>query len=66
MKWFSIEKGFGFIDPDEGFAPGEDVFVHFTHVRAESLLELVDGCRVEFDLIEGERGPQAVNVGVAR
>lgn len=65
VKWFSSEKGYGFIEPD-GAASGDDLFVHFTTVRIGSLRDLVEGARVEFDIVDGERGPQAGNVGVAR
>lgn len=65
MKWFSPEKGYGFVQPD-GAADGEDLFVHFTMVRIASLGLLDEGARVEFDVVQGERGSQAANVGVVR
>ena len=61
VKWFNAEKGFGFITKDEG---GEDVFVHFTGISREGYKTLTDGQRVTFEITEGNRGPQAVNVNV--
>ncbi|EEG76966.1 cold shock domain-containing protein [Dethiobacter alkaliphilus] len=58
VKWFNAEKGFGFIErPD-----GEDVFVHFSAIQAEGFKTLEEGQDVEFDVVEGNRGPQAANV----
>ncbi len=62
VKWFSPERGYGFIDPDD---LAGDLFVHFTLVRIEALHGLVEGARVEFDVVEGERGQQAANVALA-
>ena len=61
VKWFNAEKGFGFITKDEG---GEDVFVHFTGISRDGYKTLTDGQRVTFEITEGNRGPQAVNVNV--
>lgn len=58
VKWFSSEKGFGFIERENG----EDVFVHFSAIKGEGYKSLSEGQRVEFDLEKGQRGPQAANV----
>jgi CspA family cold shock protein len=58
VKWFNDRKGYGFIQSDDG----EDVFVHQTAIVAEGYRTLNDGQRVEFDLIEGRKGPKAENV----
>ncbi|HEY9061659.1 MAG TPA: cold-shock protein [Pseudobacteroides sp.] len=58
VKWFSSEKGFGFIERDNG----EDVFVHFSAIKGEGYKSLSEGQKVEFDLEKGQRGPQAANV----
>ncbi len=58
VKWFSAEKGFGFLErEDDG-----DVFVHFSAVNGEGFRTLNEGERVEFDVVDGDRGPQAANV----
>ena len=59
VKWFNSEKGFGFLSNDNG---GEDVFVHFSALNMDGFKELKDGERVEFEVTEGEKGPQAANV----
>ena len=59
VKWFNDAKGFGFITPDEG---ERDCFVHHTAIQAEGLRSLSEGERVEFDLVQGEKGPAAENV----
>jgi CspA family cold shock protein len=59
VKWFSAEKGFGFITPEDGSA---DVFVHFSAIVGEGYKELAEGQRVEFDVTQGQKGPQASNV----
>jgi CspA family cold shock protein len=61
VKWFSDEKGFGFITPDEG---GQDAFVHFSAIQGDGFRTLTEGARVEYDLEEGQKGPQATNVRV--
>lgn len=58
VKWFSAEKGYGFIESDEG----GDVFVHFSAIQTEGFKTLEEGQRVEFEVVEGNRGPQAANV----
>jgi CspA family cold shock protein len=58
VKWFNPGKGFGFIEREDG----EDVFVHFSAIRAEGYKSLEEGQRVEFDVEKGERGLQATNV----
>ena len=58
VQWFNAEKGFGFIERDGG----EDVFVHFSAITGEGFKTLDEGQSVEFDVVEGPRGPQAANV----
>lgn len=58
VKWFNDTKGFGFISSDEG----TDVFVHQTAIMAEGHRTLREGERVEFELVDGEKGPKAQNV----
>ncbi|CAJ1317882.1 cold-shock protein [Paenibacillus sp. PK4536] len=58
VKWFNAEKGYGFIETDEG----GDVFVHFSAIQTEGFKTLEEGQSVEFDIVEGARGPQAANV----
>ncbi|WP_409176023.1 cold shock domain-containing protein [Brevibacillus fortis] len=58
VKWFNAEKGFGFIEREDG----DDVFVHFSAIQTEGFRSLDEGQAVEFDIVEGDRGPQAANV----
>jgi CspA family cold shock protein len=59
VKWFNSEKGFGFITPEDGSA---DVFVHFSAIAGEGYRNLDEGQRVEFEVTQGQKGPQAANV----
>ncbi len=58
VKWFNAKKGYGFIEVDNG----EDVFVHFSEIKEDGFKSLEEGQRVEFDVVEGNRGMQASNV----
>ena len=58
VKWFNAEKGFGFIEREDG----DDVFVHFSGIAIDGYKTLEEGQKVEFDIIEGQRGEQATNV----
>lgn len=58
VKWFNAEKGFGFIEREGG----DDVFVHFSAIQSDGFRSLDEGQAVEFDIVEGDRGPQAANV----
>ena len=62
VRWFDAAKGYGFITNDE---TGEEVFVHFSGIVADGYKTLEDGQKVTYDLAEGNRGMQAVNVRVA-
>ena len=59
VKWFSPEKGFGFITPDDGTA---DVFVHFSAIAGEGFRNLEENQKVEYDVTQGQKGPQAEQV----
>ncbi len=61
VKWFSDEKGYGFITPQDG---SKDLFVHHTGIVGSGFMSLSEGSRVEFDATEGTKGPQATNVRV--
>ncbi|MEI4801223.1 cold-shock protein [Bacillus sp. NPDC077411] len=58
VKWFNAEKGFGFIERDGG----DDVFVHFSAIQHDGYKTLEEGQKVEFEIVDGARGPQAANV----
>lgn len=58
VKWFNNEKGFGFIEVDGK----DDVFVHFSAIQGDGFKSLEEGQEVTFEIVEGERGPQAANV----
>lgn len=58
VKWFNAEKGFGFIEREEG----KDVFVHFSAINMEGYKTLEEGTEVQFEVVEGAKGPQASNV----
>jgi cold shock CspA family protein len=59
VKWFNESRGYGFITPDEG---GRDVYVHSTAIKGAGSQSLQEGQRVEFEITEGPKGPQASNV----
>ena len=61
VKWFSNEKGFGFIEREDG----EDVFVHFSAITMDGYKTLTEGQRVEFEITQGDKGLQAANVRAA-
>ena len=61
VKWFSNEKGYGFIEREEG----EDVFVHFSAISMDGYKSLTEGQRVQFDVVDGSKGLQAANVTAA-
>jgi len=56
VKWFNAEKGFGFIEQEGG---GPDVFAHYSNIAAQGFRELLEGQKVEFDVTQGQKGPQA-------
>ncbi|MBE5967177.1 MAG: cold-shock protein [Lachnospiraceae bacterium] len=58
VKWFNAKKGFGFISDEEG----NDVFVHYSALQMEGFKVLEEGDKVQFEVVEGEKGPQAANV----
>ena len=62
VKWFSDEKGFGFITPDDG---GKDAFVHFSAISGDGFRTLAEGAKVEYESEAGDKGPRAVNVRVS-
>ncbi|HLW61641.1 MAG TPA: cold-shock protein [bacterium] len=63
VKWFSAEKGYGFITPEEGT---KDLFVHFSAIQGEGYKTLNEGDKVEYEETSGQKGPQAANVRVVR
>lgn len=58
VKWFNAEKGFGFIEREDG----DDVFVHFSAIQGTGFKSLNEGEEVTFEIVDGDRGPQAANV----
>lgn len=58
VKWFNENKGYGFIEREDG----EDVFVHFSAIQEEGFKTLAEGQEVEFEIVQGEKGPQAAKV----
>ncbi|MGL4425863.1 MAG: cold-shock protein [Cetobacterium sp.] len=58
VKWFNEEKGFGFITGEDG----KDVFAHFSQIKKDGFKKLVEGEEVTFDVVQGDRGPQASNI----
>ena len=58
VKWFNAEKGYGFITGEDG----NEVFVHFSEIQGDGFKTLDEGAKVEYDITEGNRGPQASNV----
>ncbi len=63
VKWFNEQKGFGFIAPDEG---GKDVFVHHSNIDAQGFRVLNEGEKVTYDVGDGRKGPEALNVRVLK
>jgi CspA family cold shock protein len=59
VKWFNAEKGYGFITPD---GSGTDVFAHFSEIATDGFRSLEENQRVEFDVTQGQKGPQAANI----
>jgi CspA family cold shock protein len=59
VKWFNPDKGFGFITPEDG---SKDCFVHHSAIQAEGFKTLDEGAQVEFDVVQGQKGPAAENV----
>jgi cold shock protein len=60
VKWFSDDKGYGFISRDDG----DDVFVHFSAIQGTGFKTLAEGAKVEFDITQGKKGEQAANVTI--
>ena len=62
VKWFSEDKGYGFVTPDDG---GKDLFVHFSGIAGTGFKSLEEGAKVSYEATEGQKGPQAENVSKA-
>lgn len=58
VKWFSAQRGYGFIEREDG----DDVFVHFSAIQMDGFKNLEEGDKVQFDIVDGAKGPQAANV----
>ncbi len=61
VKWFDETKGFGFITPDDG---SKDVFAHFSAISSDGFRTLAEGQKVSFDIVDGQKGPQAANIQI--
>ena len=61
VKWFNDSKGFGFITPEDG---SKDCFVHFSAIQGSGFRTLAEGAKVEFDVVQGQKGPAAENVTI--
>ncbi len=59
VKWFNDQKGYGFITPEDG---SKDLFVHYQEIKGEGFKTLSEGQEVEFDIVESDKGPKAVNI----
>jgi len=59
VKWFNVKKGYGFIIPDDG---GDELFIHHSNISSEGFRSLEEGQKVEYEMGEGRKGPEAVNV----
>lgn len=64
VKWFSAEKGYGFISVEGGVEGGKDVFVHYSAIQSDGFRSLQEGQQVQFEVVEGRKGPQAANVTI--
>jgi len=62
VKWFSDQKGYGFVTPDDG---SKDVFIHYSAIQGDGFKSLKEGDKVEFEVTQGPKGPQASNVNKA-
>ena len=62
VKWFSDQKGYGFVTPDDG---SKDVFIHYSAIQGDGFKSLKEGDKVEFEITQGPKGPQASNVNKA-